>query len=169
MTYQKQSQTHDDEASLLLTVVTASPAPSLSLVQGGGMPARKKKNGVPMMRAVIATCSLLGILAVIYYGGRDVSSNTAGLGGISAALLLGQNQAASVYDPSQDFCFTDHDHPGKLCWYPIHRYPCGNWRGGDSSVDGQCGDKCTKVYCYNHSRYRKCVSEPDKSQCAGHP
>ena len=109
------------------------------------MPARKKKNGVPMMRAVIATCSLLGILAVIYYGGRDVSSNTAGLGGISAALLLGQNQAASVYDPGHDWCFTDHDNPGKLCWYPIHRYPIGNWGGWDAAY-GQCGDLCTDVY-----------------------
>ena len=36
MTYQKISQTHDDEASLLLTSVTASPAPSFSFGQGGG-------------------------------------------------------------------------------------------------------------------------------------
>ena len=50
MTYQKQTQTHDDdnadEASSLLAIVTASPTPSFSLGQEG-MPATKK-NGVPM-------------------------------------------------------------------------------------------------------------------------
>ena len=126
------SQTHNDdnvdEASSLLTIVPVSSAPSFSLSQNG---VASKKNGAPMMRAVIATtCFLLGTLAVLFSGGSgSSSSNTASSGVLSVALLLGQNQAASVYDPSHDWCFTDHDNPGKLCWYPIHRYPCGSWGG----------------------------------------
>ena len=50
-----------------------------------------------------------------------------------------------VYDPSHDWCFTDHDNPGKLCWYPTHNYPVGNWGGWDAAY-GQCGDLCTDVY-----------------------
>ena len=78
MTYQQRTQTHNDddtveEASSLLTSVTASPAParSFSFGQGGGgVPATQKKNGVSMR----TTSVLLGTLAVIY-GGRDSSSH----------------------------------------------------------------------------------------------
>ena len=140
MTYQKQNQTHDDdnvdEASSLLTIVTASPSSSsCSFGPGGGVPARRKKNSIPI-RAVITTCVLLGTLAGIYSGGSGSSSNnTHRTDGTSEALLLGQNQAAlevyepypdlpgpnydpygnpgialvppMVYDPSTDYCFKD--------------------------------------------------------------
>ena len=148
MTYQK--LTHDDdnvdEASSLLTIVTVSPAPSFSLSQNG---VASKKNGAPMMRAVIATtCFLLGTLAVLFSGGSgSSSSNTASSGVLSVALLLGQNQAASVYDPSHDWCFKDNDNDGKYCWFPTHNYPCGNWGGWDAAYDN-CGPKCTTVYWY---------------------
>ena len=93
MTYQQPSPTHDadaDEASSLL----------LTVAGGGGVPATKKKHGVPTMRAMIVMiCFLLGTLAVLYYGGRATSS-----GGISAALLrVGTCPGVDMpYDP------TDH-------------------------------------------------------------
>ena len=96
MTFQPTIQTHDnddkaDEASSLLLTVAE-----------GGVPARTKKNSIPM-RAMIATCFLLGTIAVIYFG-ESGSSNTSS-DGISAVLVRGHNQAAtmSVYDPSQDY------------------------------------------------------------------
>jgi len=167
MTYQKQNQTHDDdnvdEASSLLTIVTASPSSSsCSFGPGGGVPARRKKNSIPI-RAVIATCVLLGTVAGIYSGGSDSRSN-ASSDGTSEALLLGQNQAAlevyeqypdhpapnydpcwapwCVYDPRTDYCFKDiHTGAPKnlYCWYPIDRfpYPRGQWRriGGPGACD----------------------------------
>ena len=167
MTYQKQNQTHDDdnvdEASSLLTIVTASPSsPSCLFGPGGGVPARRKKNSIPI-RAVIATCGLLGTLVVMCSGGSGSRSN-ASSDGTSEALLLGQNQAAlevyepypdlpgsnydpcwapwCVYDPSTDYCFKDiHTGAPKnlYCWYPIDRfpYPRGQWRriGGPGACD----------------------------------
>ena len=82
MTYQKPTPNYDnadadaDEASSLLTIVTASRAPSFSLGQGGGVPATKKKNGVPMRTMIATTCFFLGTLAVIY-GRSNSSSSTA--------------------------------------------------------------------------------------------
>ena len=76
MTYQNLTLEHDDNAEEV--------SPLLLTVAGGGVPAGKKKNGVPTMRAMLVTsCFLLGTLAVIY-GGRISSSNTVNLG---AALL----------------------------------------------------------------------------------
>ena len=142
MTYQKPNQTHDDdnadanEASSLLLPVAGGA--------GGGVPTIKKKNGGPM-RAMIATCCLLGTLAVIY-GGRGSSRS----GGLSAALFLGHNQAAPVvYDPSQDFCFADNDNADKYCWYPTDNFPVGNWAGVTCAGGhgcAQCGPQCTSVY-----------------------
>ena len=145
MTYQQPSQTHDDdnadanEASSLLLPVAGGAG-------GGGVPTIKKKNGGPM-RAMIATCCLLGTLAVIY-GGRG-SSSTDSSGGISADLLRSHNQAASMYEPSQDYCFRDNDNPDKFCWYPHDYFPCGNWNGFTCAGGhgcAQCGPKCTEVY-----------------------
>ena len=91
------------------------------------------------MRAVIATCILLGTLAVIYSGGRSSSRS----GGLSAALFLGHNQAAPVvYDPSQDFCFADNDNADKYCWYPTDNFPVGNWKGEGGHGYGDCGPVC---------------------------
>ena len=139
MTYQQPSQTHDDdnadanEASSLLLPVAGGA--------GGGVPTIKKKNGGPM-RAMIATCCLLGTLAVIY-GGRGSSRS----GGLSAALFFGYNQAAPlVYDPSQDFCFADDDNDDKYCWYPDDRLPSGNWYSVTDRGYNDCGSMCTSVH-----------------------
>ena len=162
MTFQPPSQTHDnddnaDEASSLLRTVAE-----------GDVPTTKKKNGGVPMRAMIATCVLLGTLAVIYVG-RGSSNISAGV--ISAALVLGQNSVASVYDPSQDYCFTDTDNADKYCWFPIDRYPCGNWQGvtcaGGHGCD-QCGDRCTTVYCNRPDGGGECVNpgpHPDPLNC----
>ena len=78
MTNQKPTKTYNDEASLLLTSVTASPVPSFSFGQGVGVPATKKKKNVPTMRAmIVTTCFLLGTLAVIY-GGSHSSRRSSG-------------------------------------------------------------------------------------------
>ena len=130
-----------DEASSLLTIATASPAPSFSLRQDG-VATTTKKNGVPM-RAMIATCVLLGTLIAVLYGGR--SSTNSSSGDISAALVLGQNQAASVYNPDQDYCFQDKK-TGQHCWYPTDNfpYPAGQWGGISGRGNDDCGDLCTK-------------------------
>ena len=106
MTYQKQSQTHDDETSSLLTSVPAAPAPPFSFGQGGGgVTTTKKTNGVPM-RAMIATCVLLGTLAVIYYGGTGASSNTHRRVGTpslpSSASSLSSLRTAALEDSPED-------------------------------------------------------------------
>ena len=167
MTYQKPIPNYDnadaDQASLLvLTAVDASP--SISLGQGGGVPARKKKNGVPTMRArIVLICFLLGIFAVIYYGGRGSSHTSSS--DISDALLLGHNQAAPLYDPKRDHCFTDEQHHGKFCWFPLsHIVPCGGGRWKGSKGDfGKCGEKCTKVLCYRDDGSGSCVSNPPET------
>ena len=143
MTYQQPNPNYDnavaDEASSLLTVVTASPASSST----------KKKIGVPMMRAVIATWFLLGTLAVIYDGGSS-SSNVNGTDGTSEALLLGHNQAAlEVYEPyydpdNGDYCFFQlYARYDNYCWYPSRIFPVGNWK--DVTTDrpyDSCGPVC---------------------------
>ena len=116
MTYQKISQTHDDEASLLLTSVTASPAPSFSFGQGGGgggggggFLATMKKT-VPTMRAMIVTCVLLGTLAMIY-GGRGSSSSG------SSTPTLGTVAVVT----SDDRCATEVLGAGPCCdGHPVH-------------------------------------------------
>ena len=50
-----------------------------------------------------------------------------------------------VYDPSQDFCFSDNDTAGNYCWYPMDNLLCGNWKGEGGHGDNDCGRKCTKV------------------------
>ena len=147
VTYQKQTQTHDDdnvdEASSLLTIATAAPSSSSSSSLRQDGVATTKKNGVPTMRAVIATCILLGTLAVIYSGCRSSSRS----GGLSAALFFGYNQAAPVvYDPSQDFCFADDDNDDKYCWYPDDRLPSGNWYSVTDRGYNDCGSMCTSVH-----------------------
>jgi len=76
------------------------------------------------MRAMIATCFLLGTLAVIH--GGSGSSSTANSGGLSEALLLRQNQAAPVYTPGQDYCFMEQYGKygdSKYCWKHTDSYP----------------------------------------------
>ena len=129
MTYQKTSPNNDNavEESSLLTIVTASPDPSLSFGQeGGDVPATKKKNGgVPMRLMIATTCILLGTLAVLYVGSG--SSSTASSGGLAADLLRSQNQAPELYAPGgYDKCYRDKDNPGKYCWH-------------DSRFMGGCG------------------------------
>ena len=128
MTYQKTSPNNDnaEEESSLLTIVTASPDPSLSFGQeGGDVPATKKKNGgVPMRLMIATTCILLGTLAVLY-GGRSSSHTRSG--GLAADLLRSQNQAPELYAPGgYDKCYRDKDNPGKYCWH-------------DSRFMGGCG------------------------------
>ena len=95
MTNQKPTKTHDDEASLLLTSVTASPAPSFSLGQDG-VATKKKNGGVPRRMMIVTTvCVFLGTLAVLY-GGRGGRSHIRSDGTLEA-LLLGHN-----YDPNSD-------------------------------------------------------------------
>ena len=143
MTYQKPpTQKHDDD-------VKVEEATSLLSGQGeGGVPAGKKKPGVPTRRAlIVTTCFLLGTLAVIYYGGRGRSSSTASSGGLAADLLRKADD--TVYDPSQSNCYKDNDTAGHYCWYPTGNFPCesGHW---DLEYYGRayndCGRKCTQVY-----------------------
>ena len=56
-----------------------------------------------------------------------------------------------VYDPTQDFCFTDNENPGKYCWYPDN-FPVGNWKGVNGRGVNDCGSKCTKVYMFDPNR-----------------
>ena len=119
-----------------------------------------KKNGVLTMRAmIVTTCFFLGTLAVLS-GSRG--SNTDSSGDLSADLLRGGHTQAvpsdgislEVYDPSSDYCFKDHETPGKYCWHSNNNLPCE----GDGTGDGtdwraevwswwytDCGPKCTKV------------------------
>ena len=147
MTYQQPSPTHDDDndadeaSSLLLTVAGG----------GGEAPSTKKKHGLPM-RAVVATCVLLGTLAVLsspLRRGSNRHNDTHLTGGIAAALFLDNNQAATpVYDPTQDFCFADTDNPGKYCWYFKDCLPVGNWKGEDGHGSGNCGKQCTERHLH---------------------
>ena len=91
---------------------------------------------------IATSCILLVTLAVIY-GGR--SSTNSSSGDISAALVLGQNQAASVYNPDQDYCIQDKK-TGQHCWYPTDNfpYPAGQWGGIGGRGNDDCGDLCTK-------------------------
>ena len=54
------------------------------------------------------------------------------------------DQDASVFDPSQDFCFKDTDNAGKYCWYPEIKFPVGNWKAGARGYN-DCGPQCTSV------------------------
>ena len=130
MTYQNLTLEHDDNAEEV--------SPLLLTVAGGGVPAGKKKNGVPTMRAMlVTTCFLLGTLTVIY-GGRISSSNTVNLG---AALL------DDVYDPNSDYCYKDKDHADRYCWYPTDEFPCTEqnyWVLDGNHYHGynDCGPEC---------------------------
>ena len=154
MTYQNPTLHYEDNAdadessSLFLTVADASPPSSL---RQDGVAATKKKNGVPTMRTMIATCFLLVTIAVLYYGrgSSSRSSNTHRTDGTSAALLLGHNQAALVYydpyyDPSQDYCFMEQYGDGKYCWYPTEDYisPVGTWTAVTGRGFDSCGPEC---------------------------
>ena len=161
MTYQPPTtQTQDDdvkvdEASSLLTIATAAPASSFSFGPGGGVPARTKKTGVPM-RAVIATCFLLGTIAVIY-GGNSSSNSSIRAVDSSDALLLRQNQAAPLYDSNTDYCFKSKT-ADQYCWYPTDSFPDGRWKGVGGHGDNNCGQYCTQldktagtICCYYHT------------------
>ena len=160
MTYQQPPQTHNhddtvEEASSLLTSVTASPAPSFSFGPGGGGgPATQMKNGGPTMRATIGTtCVLLGTLAMMYGRGHTPAApmpRPLRAEDSAAALLRGHTRAAPpVYDPSWDmYCFKGNDflNEGKHCWYPTHIYPDGDWKQDNSRGKNNCGSKCTKFH-----------------------
>ena len=167
MTYQKLNPNYDnadadadadaDESSLLvLTAVDVSP--SFSLGQDGV--ATKKNHGVRMI-VVVAICFLLGTMAVIHQG----SSNSRAVGS-SDALLLRQNQAAPVFNPSQgtyylaptselyapntsNVCFKDKDNAGKYCWYTQKgSEPYGNWEvDPNPHGNNNCGPMCTVFFC----------------------
>ena len=148
MTYPNITQTHDDdnvenEASSLLTIMTASPAPSSAFGQDGLASTKKKKNGVPM-RAMIATCIfLLGTIVVLYSGGSGSNTNRTDV--ISEALLLGQkNQAAPLlFDSQTDYCFKSKT-VDQYCWYPTDRFPYGPWKGTSEMGDNDCGPMCNQ-------------------------
>ena len=55
-----------------------------------------------------------------------------------------------VFDPDQDYCFTDTDNPGKYCWYPTNYLPVGRWVGVSVAGHGDtnCGPQCTEVGPY---------------------
>merc|ERR1719162_1785832 len=104
-----------------------------------------------MMRAVVATCVLLGTLTVLsspLRRGSNRHNDTHLTGGIAAALFHRMNiQAATpVYDPTQDFCFADTDNPGKYCWdiKDCSPYPKEQWKGVSGHGFGNCGKQCTK-------------------------
>jgi len=153
MTYfQQPSPTHDDDND-----ADAHEASSLLLpVAGGGgeAPATKKKHGLPM-RAVVATCVLLGTLAVLSSPLRRGSNrhNDTHLTGdkFAAALFLDNIQAATpgVYDPKQDYCFADTDNPGKYCWYFMDCIPypgSPQWKGVSGHGYNNCGKQCTDFH-----------------------
>ena len=127
MTYQTTTtQTHDDDAK-----VKDVPAKTT------------KTNGVPTMRAMIATCVLLGTLAVLYGGSgssnrhTNSSSTTANLGVIYPR----------GYDPTKDYCFQDNDTDHTYCWFPIDRFPDGNWEGVAAGRGyNDCGPRCKWVF-----------------------
>ena len=53
----------------------------------------------------------------------------------------------TLYDPSQDYCFTDKDNVGKYCWSPIDLVPYhGNWEGDGKHGNNNCGPMCTDNY-----------------------
>ena len=147
MTYQQPTPKHDDDnadeaSSLLLTVAG-----------GGGVPATKKTHGVPMRAMIATTCVLLGTLAVLYSGGRGSNrhNNTHLTEGTSTALLHGQNQAARVFDPSQNYCYKDNDHADKYCWFPLDNLPSGNWKADGGRGYNDCGPECTPSSLYDPS------------------
>ena len=58
-----------------------------------------------------------------------------------------------MYDPNQDFCFTDNDNVGKFCWYPTDNTPVGvNWGGVTGRGYNDCGPKCITVRRYDPSK-----------------
>ena len=157
MTYQKPipNSNYDNNAdaneasSLVLTAVVDDASPS-SFSFGHDGVATKNKNEGRMRRAVIATCFVLGFVAVVLYGGgRSRQSHMArSTGGLSAELLRKADDTSYNYDPTSDFCFTDTDTAGKYCWYPTDNRPCGNWKGEGGHGYNDCGRKCTRVLGY---------------------
>ena len=138
MTYQNHS---DDKAA-------ADEASSLFLPAGDAKP-KKTTNGVPTMRARIATCLfLLGTLGVLSSWGSSSSSNTNThrTDGTSKALLPGHTPAVrreEYYDPRQDYCFMDTDTAGKYCWYATDAsLPYGNWVKDGAHLYNDCGPEC---------------------------
>ena len=57
----------------------------------------------------------------------------------------GPECTVQVYDPSQDYCFTDEDNVDKYCWYPTNHYPYGNWKGVTGAGYDNCGLPCTRL------------------------
>ena len=130
MTYQTPTQTHDvdniDEASSLLTIMTASPAPSSAVRQDGVASTKKENDGVPMRTMIVTTCFVLGTIAVIY-GGSGSSSNNGDV----------------LYDSSTDYCFKSTT-VDQYCWYPTDRFPKGPWKGVSGVGDNHCGLMCNQ-------------------------
>ena len=49
---------------------------------------------------------------------------------------------AVIYDPHEDYCFTDIDNAGKYCWNPNYKIPYGNWEFAGSRDFDDCGPGC---------------------------
>ena len=62
------------------------------------------------------------------------------------------NPTTPMYDPTQDFCYTDRDNHGKYCWYFRDSFPVGHWEGVTGRGYNDCGPKCTKVYTFDPTR-----------------
>jgi hypothetical protein len=158
---------------------------------------------VPTMRAMIVTmaCVVLGTLVVLS-GGRGGSSSRhhTRSGDLAADLLRTAHDTSYDYDPSskpcytdqgtypgdgygcgtpasyipsEHFCYADNDNPGKYCWWPIDRYPCGDWKGvaaADRGYSTDCGRLCTTLTQFNHPRKyqpicRAAVYDPHEDFC----
>ena len=108
----KQTPNYDnvDEASSLLTVVTASPAPSSSSRQDRVATTKRKNGGVPMRTRtmIVTTCFLLGTIAAVYYGGSNTNR--------TASLVV--DKVAVVAVPTgfwDDSCATEVYGAGPCC------------------------------------------------------
>ena len=68
-----------------------------------------------------------------------------------------------MYDPSQDYCFSDKDNVGKYCWCQLDYLPEGNWegKGGRGYIYNDCGLLCTKIV---GGEYHQACRDPNRLQ-----
>ena len=68
----------------------------------------------------------------------------------------------SVYDPSQDYCFSDKDNVGKYCWCQLdYLLSEGNWEGKGGRGYNDCGLLCTKIV---RGEYHQACRDPNRLQ-----